>query len=115
MGAISLRTPVDVSACTRAIIVGARWAASTAPGSRGSPHGASTATTSAPSRLATSHIRVPNSPFTPTTTTSPGRTKFTKAVSIPPEPVALTGKVNPLLVPKASRSRAHVSSKRHRN
>ena len=70
--ATSLRTPVLVSACTRAITSGCRMGASRAPGSSGRPHGASTRTTSAPQRPATSHIRSPNRPLTPITTTSPG-------------------------------------------
>ena len=38
----------------------------------GLPQGASTRTTSAPRRPATSHMRSPNTPFTPTTTGAPG-------------------------------------------
>ena len=91
---MSLRTPVEVSACTTAIIAGDGWASASCCGSMGWPHGASTRTTSAPQRDATSHIRSPNTPFTPITTASPGRTKLTKEASMPAEPVALTGKVS---------------------
>ena len=56
-------------------------------------------TTSAPSRSATSHIRSPKTPLTPTTTTSPGRTTFTKEASMPAEPVPLIGSVRALSVP----------------
>ena len=71
-GPMSLRTPVEVSACTTAMIAGAGWAARSRCGSIGSPHGASTRMTSAPSRPATSHIRSPKTPLTPTTTGSAG-------------------------------------------
>ena len=91
---MSLRTPVEVSACTTAMIAGAGWADRSRCGSIGSPHGASTRTTSAPSRPATSHIRSPKTPLTPTTTGSPGRTKFTNDASMPAEPVPLTGSVS---------------------
>ena len=49
-------------------------------------------------RAATSHMRSPNSPLTPTTTTSPGLTTLTNAASIPAEPVPLTGSVSGLPV-----------------
>ena len=48
---------MEVSAWTTAMIVGAGWAPSSAPGSMGRPQSAVTATTSAPQRSATSHIR----------------------------------------------------------
>ena len=60
----------------------------------GPAHGASTRITSAPDRLATSHMRSPKRPLTPTTTGSPGRTKLTNEASIPAEPVPLMGRVN---------------------
>ena len=41
-GSISLRTPVDVSACTTAMMAGEGWAARSRSGSIGSPHSAST-------------------------------------------------------------------------
>src|SRR5207244_2329071 len=66
-GSMSLRTPVDVSACTTAMIVGDGWASSRRCGSMAMPHSASTRTTSAPQRDATSHMRSPNTPFTPIT------------------------------------------------
>ena len=47
-GATSLRTPVDVSACTTAMMDGSGWAARRASGSIGLPQGASTRTTCAP-------------------------------------------------------------------
>ena len=64
----SLRTPVEVSAWTTAITAGAGWASRMRCGSRGVPQSASTRTTLAPHRAATSHMRSPNTPFTPTTT-----------------------------------------------
>ncbi len=111
----SLRTPVEVSACTTAITVGASWARASDAGSRGSPHGASTRTTSAPWRAATSHMRSPNRPFTPTTTGSPGLTRLAKAASMPDEPVPLSGNVSALAVRNTVRSRAQVSSRTSRN
>jgi hypothetical protein len=92
-GATSLRTPVDVSACTTAMMVGSGWAERRASGSIALPQGASTRTTCAPRRSATSHIRSPKTPFTPITTGSPGCTKFTKEASMPAEPVPLSGRV----------------------
>src|SRR5262245_58541773 len=109
-GAMSERTPVEVSAWTTAMTVGCGWAASSASGSTGCPHGTSTATTSAPQRAATSHMRAPNTPFTPITTGSPGRTRLTKAASIPAEPVPETGRVMGLAVRNTVRSRSQVSS-----
>ena len=114
-GSTSLRTPVDVSACTTATTFGEGWASSSASGSRARPQEASTRTTSAPHRPATSHMRSPNKPFTPTTTTSPGPTRLTKAASIPAEPVPLSGSVRALAVRKTARSRSHVSSSTARN
>ncbi len=107
---MSLRTPVEVSACTTAMTAGAGWASSSACGSSGRPQSASTRTTSAPQRPATSHMRSPNTPLTPMTTVSPGRTTLTNAASIPAEPVPLTGNVSGLSVRKTWRSRSLVSS-----
>ncbi len=90
---MSERTPVEVSACTAAMIAGQGCAESTRSTSTGVPHSCSTATTSAPQRAATSHIRCPNRPLTATTTTSPGCTVLTKAASMPAEPVAESGRV----------------------
>src|SRR5439155_8071066 len=81
-----------------------------AAGSIGVPHSASTRTTSAPQRAATSVMRSPNTPLTPTTTTSPGRTTFTNAASMPAEPVPEIGNVSGLLVRNTWRRRSHVSS-----
>ena len=58
------------------------------------PHGASTRTTSAPHRRATSHIRSPNTPLTPTITVSPGSSRLTKHASMPAEPVPEIGSVS---------------------
>ena len=92
---------------------GAGWASSRAPGSSGRPHGASTRTTSAPQRRATSHIRSPKRPLTPITTMSPGPTVLTNAASMPADPVPDTGRVTALPVPHTVRSRSHVSSSNH--
>src|SRR4051794_11556426 len=89
MQATSLRTPVEVSAWTTAITAAPGWASITASGSSGRPHGASTRTTSAPWRRATSHMRSPNSPLTPTTTTSPGPT--TAGLPVAPDDHAAPG------------------------
>ena len=101
-GAMSERTPVDVSAWTTAMTRGDGWAASSRSGSTGWPHGASTATTSAPQRAATSHMRAPNTPLTPMTTGSPGRTRLTNAASMPAEPVPEIGRVMGLAVRKTA-------------
>ena len=83
--------------------------------SSGSPHGASTRTTDAPSRPATSHIRSPKRPLTPTTTTSPGPTTFTNAASIPADPVPLTGNVSRFEVANTVLRRSATSSRISRN
>ena len=114
-GSISFRTPVEVSAWTTAITAGEGCAVRSWAGSSGSPHSASTRTTSAPWRHATSHIRSPKTPFTPTTTGSPGRTKLTNEASIPAEPVPLMGSVSELMVTKTLRSRSLVLSSSSRN
>jgi hypothetical protein len=110
-GAMSDRAPVDVSAWTTAMIRGWGCAASRRSGSTGWPHGNSTATTSAPQRAATSHMRAPNTPLTPTTTGSPGRTRLTNAASMPADPVPEIGSVIGLAVRNTVRSRSHVSSR----
>ena len=66
---MSFSTPVDVSACTTATRRASgcsRCASSRRCGSSGAPHSSSTRTTSAPQRRATSHMRSPNTPLTPT-------------------------------------------------
>jgi hypothetical protein len=108
---MSDRAPVDVSACTTAMMAGAGWAARSRSGSTGWPHGVSTATTSAPQRAATSHIRAPKTPLTPTTTGAPGRTRLTNAASMPAEPVPEIGRVIGLPVRSTVRSRSQVSSR----
>ena len=74
------------------------------------PHCSSTRTRSAPQRVATSHMRSPNRPLTPTTTVSLGPITFTNAVSMPADPVPLTGSVNSFDVRNTLRRRSHVSS-----
>src|SRR5689334_23161414 len=116
--ATSFSTPVDVSAWTtasaRAPVFAAR-ASSSACGSIGVPQSASTRTTSAPARRATSHMRSPNTPLTPTITVSPRSTRLTKHVSIPAEPVPEIGSVSGLAVSKTVRRRSHVSPRIRRN
>ena len=108
--AMSLRTPVEVSACTTAMTLGDGCASSNCCGSMAFPQATSTRCTVAPARDATSHMRPPNTPFTPMTTSSPGRTTLTNAASMPAEPVALTGNVNWFAVRNTVRSRSFVSS-----
>ena len=113
-GAISFSTPVEVSACTTASARAwgaAAWASSSRWGSIAVPHSASTRTTVAPARRATSHIRSPNTPLTPTITVSSGSTRLTKHASMPADPVPEIGKVSALLVPNTARSRSQVSSR----
>ena len=94
-GAMSLRTPVDVSACTTAITLGDGWAASEALGvDRLAPRRLDASRRRRRTGAATSHMRSPNTPLTPTTTASPGPTRFTKAASMPAEPVPLIGSVS---------------------
>ena len=112
---MSERTPVEVSACTAAMIFGDGCAAATFSGSTGSPNGKSTRVTSAPQRAATSHIRSPNRPLTAITTGSPGFTKFTNAASMPAEPVADSGRVRRFSVPHTFRSPSHALSMTARN
>ena len=114
-GAMSVLTPVDVSAWTTAMSLGAGWASRSRSGSTGWPQGASTRTTSAPQRAATSHMRAPKTPLTPITTGSPRSTTFTNAASMPAEPVPEIGSVMALEVRKTVRSRAQVSSRMSTN
>ena len=111
---MSFSTPVDVSACTTASSTRAADAAACASSSRcGSiarPHGSSTRTTSAPQRRATSHMRSPNTPFTPMIAVSPGSSRLTKHASIPAEPVPLIGSVSAFAVWNTARSRSAISS-----
>src|SRR4051812_38387554 len=74
------------------------------------PQGASTLVTFAPHRSATSAMRVPKTPLTPTTTSSPGSMRFTKQNSMPALPVPLTGNVISFCVMKTERSIALISS-----
>jgi hypothetical protein len=60
-------------------------------------------------------MRSPNTPLTPTTTTSPGPTVLTNTASIPAEPVPEMGSVIGFAVRKTARSRSHVSSRRATN
>src|SRR2546423_6375118 len=83
--------------------------------STGWPQGESTLTTRAPARAATSHRRAPKTPFTPTTTTSPGLTTLTTAHSIPADPVPETGMVRRFWVRNTSRSMPWVPSMIWRN
>jgi hypothetical protein len=98
-------TPVDVSLWTTNIASkGSLAAAISCSGSIARPQSASTRTTSAPARRRASDIRSPNSPFTPTTTRSPARTKLHTIASIPALPVPDTGRVARLAVTNVSRS-----------
>ena len=81
-----------------------------ADGSMIVPHSASTLVTVAPQRSATSHMRVPNTPLTPMSTSSPGSSRLTKQASIPALPVALTGNVISFSVWKTCRSIDLISS-----
>ncbi len=117
MGSTGCSTPVEVSACTKATTLGRTWsiAAAIALGASAAPHSLSTRVTRAPARAATSHMRSPNTPATPTTTPSPGSRRFTRHASMPAEPVALSGRVSGLSVPKSRRSRSCTSSINARN
>ena len=91
--AASERTPVEVSAWTKARTLAGpeARAASTAATSTGSPQGASTRTTSAPARPAMSTMRPPKTPLTAITTRSPGSSRFIRAASMPAVPGAGRG------------------------
>ena len=94
---MSFSTPVDVSACTTATQARVRVLALRVEQplriERHGPTRSSTRTTSAPQRRATSHMRSPNTPLTPTITVSPGSTRLTKHASMPAEPVPQIGSV----------------------
>jgi hypothetical protein len=79
-------------------------------GSIALPHFPSIRMSLPPMRFTISDILVPNTPLTPTTTSSPGSTKLTKQVSIPALPVPETGIVYGLSVWKRYRSNRWVSS-----
>jgi hypothetical protein len=57
-----------------------------------------------------SDIRVPKTPLTQTTTSSPGSIRLTKQVSMPALPVPETGMVSPLSVWNKNRTSCCVSS-----
>ena len=100
----SLRTPVEVSAWTKATTFAsgcALIAASSFSGSTGSPQRSMTMTAVAPQRSTFSFIRPPKTPFWQTMTLSPHSSRFTKAASIPADPGAESGIVSSLLVWKA--------------
>src|SRR5262249_41822387 len=107
------QAPVDVSAWMMPTSLGRRQflsAVSTCSARITAPHGASTRTTVAPARAATSAIRPPKTPFTHTTISSPGSTRLTTHPSMPALPVPEIGMVRSLVVPKTTRSRAFTSS-----
>ena len=105
-------TPVEVSAWTTATSLGRilSAAARICGGETIWPQGLSTRWTSAPQRSATSQIRFPNRPLTPTTTGSPGSIRLARQNSMPALPVPLTGKVISLLVRNTWRSMPLISS-----
>ena len=93
----SLRTPVDVSACTKARILISGLAlrvSSTTLRSVCSPHVLLTVIASPPQRSTFSTMRLPNTPLIHTSTLSPGSTRLTKHASIPAEPGAEIGIVS---------------------
>ena len=95
------RTPVDVSACTKARILASGWlekAACTFSGSTGWPQASSTITGTPPHRRTFSSIRPPKTPLRQTMTFSPGSTRLTNAVSMPAEPGAETTMLSRLVV-----------------
>ncbi len=73
---------------------------------RSAPGKNSSLVTCAPKRSATSAIRLPNTPFSRTSTLSPGSTVLTKAASMPREPVPDIGTVTSWLVCISVRSPA---------
>ena len=104
MASASLRTPVDVSACTnetRRTSGSAASAASSLSSETGVPQSSSTTTGTPPQRLTFSSWRPPNTPLMQTSTLSPGSTRFTKHVSMPTEPGPETGNVTRFSVWKA--------------
>ena len=97
------KTPVDVSACTKASILTFFLdfkAASMASGATILPQSAVTGMTSAPHLAALSTILSPKTPLTPMTTVSPGSRKLQKLASMPAEPVPEIGKVSRFCVRK---------------
>jgi len=98
---VSDRTPVEVSACTKATAFTpglALSASSNLPGSTGSLQLSLTMIGSPWQRFTFSTMRPPNTPLTHTITLSPGSTRFTKQLSMPTEPEPETGKVKSLSV-----------------
>ena len=111
------RTPVDASPCTRTTRRGRPFSStrSRASGCNGEPHGASTRTTSAPSRPAASASLSPAKPITPTATTSPGSIRFASTASRPASSLPGKMKVSGLSVRQRSRSRLRAWSSTPRN
>ena len=111
------QTPVDVSAWTNDTTFGfvVAIASDIAFASRVLPHSTSTVVTTAPARRATSAMRTPNTPLIPTTTVSPGSSRFTKAASMPALPVAEIGSVIAFTVPKQVRRPSLTRSSRAMN
>ena len=109
---MGLQTPVDVSACTTATMsyVAPSSFALTASTSTAVPHSNSSVSTSALSRVATSCIRIPNTPLINTSNLSSGSTRFTKQVSMPAEPVPEMGIVTSFSVWNICFSIALISS-----
>ena len=107
-----VNAPVEVSACTIATSLGLRPLSASAicAGSIMWPHSASTFTTSAPQRAATSAMRVPKTPLIPTTTSSPGSMRLVKQNSMPALPVPLIGNVISFSVRNTCRSISLISS-----
>ena len=95
--ATSLRTPVDVSACTTAMTRRARVRVEQRCGSIGWPHGRRPARPRRRTAPATSHMRSPNTPLTPMTTDVAGLDHVDEAASMPAEPVPLIGSVSALV------------------
>ena len=114
----SLRTPVDVSACTKASTRTSECAlraSSTLLRSTAEPHSSLTMIAVAPQRSTFSFIRPPNTPFWQTMTLSPRSKRLTKAASMPAEPGAEIGKVRGLEVLNAYWRSALISSMRRMN
>ena len=112
------QAPVDVSAWIRATSLGRVQRASparTSSGVKTRPHSVSMTTGVPPQRSTTSAMRVPKTPLTPTTTSSPGSTRLTKHVSMPALPVPEMGSVNAFPVWNTCRRRVLVSSIRPMN
>ena len=69
------------------------------------------AVTTAPALVATSHMREPKTPATPTTISSPGSSRFTRQASMPALPVADRGSVMAFVVPNRIRRLSWTSSR----